>query len=171
MKLTALKTLMIVACLCPYFCMAVTMDVFTHEKFERDLYSDLTLAINNEFLDYERKIKNQDYTTTKIEFHNILPLNITRLELRSEVIGEYIYAGQYKSEIFVNIPNYIFKNNGIDSLIISLNNSKDFESYTIQQEVAYKTWEKDKTVHIYFLPFKKLDNASGTYYGYTIELE
>ncbi len=161
----------ITPCLFLYSYTAMATSVFTHEEFEHNLYNELSLEIDNEFLDYERKIKNQDHTTTKIKFHNLLPSNITRLELRSALLGEYIYVGEYKSEIFVNIPNYAFEKDGFDSLIISLNNPSNFESYTIQQEVAYKTWEKDKTVNIYFLPFKKLDEASGTYYGYTIKLE
>ncbi|WP_299188161.1 hypothetical protein, partial [uncultured Psychrobacter sp.] len=54
---------------------------------------------------------------------------------------------------------------------ISIVDSENRSAYTIEQEKVFKIWEKEKIVNIWFLPFKKNDEETGTTIGYTVSLD
>ena len=87
----------------------------------------------------------------------------------SHKISNYVYIGTYQPTISFAVKDDLFEDS-LDSLTISIVDSENRSSYTIEQEKVFEFWKKGKVVDIQFLPFRKYDEETGRDIGYTVSL-
>lgn len=126
--------------------------------------------MTNQYILYKESIKRKYSTQITIKFHNIIPPNASNIEIYSHKISSYLYIGPYESTLSLPIDNMLFEDNGIDSLVISIVDGEDRISHTIEQEKTFEFWKRGRTTHLWFLPFRKYDEETGTSIGYTVSL-
>lgn len=147
-----------------------SMNIFNSQKFSQADFIYIQEDLTNQYRLYKESIKKKSSTQITIKFHNIIPANASNIEIYSHKISNYLYIGPYESTLSFPIDDMLFEDNGIDSLVISIVDEEDRISHTIEQEKTFEFWKKNKTLNIWFLPFRKYDEETSTSIGYTVSL-
>ncbi|MGP9517033.1 MULTISPECIES: hypothetical protein [unclassified Psychrobacter] len=151
---------------------STSMNVFNHEKTS---FEDVSLLINESKLNntsYLASIANENSEKVNINFYGITPPDNSQIILYSSVLGQTIYADDYKSQITVEIPTSLYKKDeGLDSIKFSIYSPDSFDLYTLEQEKPYIFWKKNSVINIHFLHQKKYyDEELALFVGYTVTL-
>lgn len=153
-----------------YLYTAKSMNAFNSQKFSQADFIYIQEDLTNQYILYKESIKRKPSTQITIKFHNIIPPNASNIEIYSHKISNYLYIGPYESTLSFPIDDMLFEDNGIDSLVISIVDGEDRISHTIEQEKTFEFWKRGRTTHLWFLPFRKYDEETGTSIGYTVSL-
>lgn len=153
-----------------YLYTAKSMNAFNSQKFSQADFIYIQEDLTNQYILYKESIKRKSSTQITIKFHNIIPPNASNIEIYSHKISNYLYIGPYESTLSFPIDDMLFEDNGIDSLVISIVDGEDRIFHTIEQEKTFEFWKRGRTTHLWFLPFRKYDEETGTSIGYTVSL-
>ncbi|MGP9713060.1 hypothetical protein, partial [Psychrobacter sp. AOP29-E1-7] len=153
-----------------YFYVVKSMNAFNYQQFDKKDFLLIQTELKKDYNLYLNSLKKDNSVQVTFNFYNILPPHGSTLELYSHKISNYIYIGPYQSSLSFIVKDDLFKNS-LDSLTISLVDSENRASYTIEQEKVFNFWKKEKEVNIWFLPFRKIDEETGTTIGYTVSLD
>ncbi|MGP5120596.1 hypothetical protein ACTXJF_11095, partial [Psychrobacter alimentarius] len=153
-----------------YLYTAKSMNAFNSQKFSQADFIYIQEDLTNQYILYKESIKKKSSTQITIKFHNIIPPNTSNIEIYSHKISNYLYIGPYEPTLSFPIDNILFEDNGSDSLVISIVDKEDRISHTIEQEKTSEFWKKDRTTHLWFLPFRTYDEETGKSIGYTVSL-
>lgn len=170
LKLKFLILTLIILLVIFYIYMVKSMNAFNYQNFDEKDFLLIQADLKKEYSSYLNSLEKDNSVQVTFNFYNIIPPSGATIELYSHKISNYIYIGPYQSTLSFLVKDNLFENK-LDSLTISIVDSENRSAYTIEQEKVFKIWEKEKIVNIWFLPFKKNDEETGTTIGYTVSLD
>ncbi|WP_317200883.1 hypothetical protein [uncultured Psychrobacter sp.] len=145
------------------------MNAFNHQYFDEKDFLLIQADLKKEYSLYLNSFEKDNSVQVTFNFHNVIPPHEATIELYSHKIPNYIYIGPYQPTISFAVKDDLFEDS-LDSLTISIVDSENRSSYTIEQEKVFEVWKKGKVVNIWFLPFRKYDEETGRDIGYTVSL-
>ncbi len=169
LKLTFLIFTLIILLVFSYIYMVKSMNAFNHQYFDEKDFLLIQADLKKEYSLYLNSFEKDNSVQVTFNFHNVIPPHEATIELYSHKISNYIYIGPYQSTISFAVKDDLFEDS-LDSLTISIVDSENRSSYTIEQEKVFEVWKKGKVVDIWFLPFRKYDEETGRDIGYTVSL-
>lgn len=149
--------------------MVKSMNAFNHQYFDEKDFLLIQADLQKEYSLYSNSFEKDNSVQVTFNFHNVIPPHEATIELYSHKISNYIYIGLYQPTISFAVKEDLFEDS-LDSLTISIVDSENRSSYTIEQEKVFEFWKKGKVVDIWFLPFRKYDEETGRDIGYTVSL-
>lgn len=170
LKLTFLISTLIILLVISYIYMVKSMKAFNYQQFNEKDFLLIQADLKREYSLYLNSFEKDNSVQVNFNFYNISPPHGSTIELYSHKLSNYIYIGPYQSTLSFVAKDDLFENS-LDSLTISIVDSENRSSYTIEQEKVFKFWQEGKVINIWFLPFKKSDEETGTTIGYTVSLD
>lgn len=153
-----------------YLYVVKSMHVFNHQYFNENDFSLIQTDLEKEYNFYLDSLDKDNSVKVTFNFHNVMPPRGAIIEIYSHKTSNYIYIGPYQPTLSFFVKDNLFEKS-IDSLSISLVDVEKRSTYTIEQEKVFNFWKKGKVINIWFLPFRKYDEETGTTIGYTVSLD
>lgn len=169
-KLTFLIFTLIILLVFSYIYMVKSMNAFNYQQFDEKDFLLIQADLKREYSLYLNSFEKDNSVQVTFNLYNISPPHGSTIELYSHKISSYIYIGPYQSTLSFVVKDDLFEDS-LDSLTISIVDSENRSSYTIEQEKVFKFWQKGKVINIWFLPFRKSDEETSTTIGYTVSLD
>lgn len=169
LKLTLLILILIILLVFSYIYMVKSMNAFTYQHFNEKDFLLVQTDLQKEYSFYLNSFKKDNSVQVTFNFHNVIPPHDATIELYSHKTSNYVYIGSYQPTITFAVKDSLFEDS-LDSLTISIVDSENRSSYTIEQEKSFEFWKEGKVINIWFLPFRTYDEETGRDIGYTVSL-